>query len=125
MGVLSCSRGYAVNKAYHPSTGGQVRADTAVVAIPIETIRQANIKLIERKYLLEVVKQQDSISAMKDNYIKEQRNIIVDFQKRVDEANKLNVKLNNSINKQKKVIRVLGTGLGAVVIGAIIGILIR
>lgn len=114
-----------MNKAYHPSTGGQVRADTAVVAIPIETIRQANIKLIERKYLLEVVKQQDSISAMKDNYIKEQRNIIVDFQKRVDEANKLNVKLNNSINKQKKVIRVLGTGLGAVVIGAIIGILIR
>lgn len=124
MGVLSCSRGYAGNKAYHPSTGGQVRADTAVAAIPIETIRQANIKLIERKYLLEVVKQQDSISAMKDNYIKEQRNIIVDFQKRVDEANKLNVKLNNSINKQKKVIRVLGTGLGAVV-GAIIGILIR
>lgn len=70
------------------STGDLIRADTTVVTVPIDLIRDANAKMIERLYLLDIVNQQDSIINAKDKYITIQKNLIVDKQ--------------NLINKEKK-----------------------
>lgn len=70
------------------STGDLIRADTTVVTVPIDLIRDANTKMIERLYLLKIVNQQDSIITAKDKYITIQKDLIVDKQ--------------NLINKEKK-----------------------
>ena len=51
-------------------------------------IKDANAKMIERLYLLDIVNQQDSIINAKDKYITIQKDLIVDKQ--------------NLINKEKK-----------------------
>lgn len=50
-------------------------AEDSTVVIPISYIRSANIKLIERKYLLESSIQKDSIIAMQKMYMTIQENI--------------------------------------------------
>ena len=49
-----------------PSTGDLIQTDTAVAVIPIYLIKQSNVKMIERLYLLEINKQQDSIIQLKE-----------------------------------------------------------
>ena len=90
-----------------PSTGDLQLSDTAVT-IDIKYIRLANAKLIERKYLLNIVNEQDSIISFKDNYIIEQKKIITDFQNRVDNAIKINEAIKQDIEKQKKRTKIVG-----------------
>lgn len=72
----------------NPSTGDLIQADTTIVTVPIYLIKDANAKMIERLYLLDIVNQQDSIINAKDKYITIQKDLIVDKQ--------------NLINKEKK-----------------------
>ena len=122
---MSCLRSYAQTDDNHPSTGKIKQSDTTVVTIPIKYIRNANIKLIERLYLLEINKQQDTLINMKDSYINEQKRIITDFQKRVDEVNKINQAIKQDLDKQKIKNKVITYGAGVTIIGLIIGLICK
>lgn len=121
--LLSSLSSYAQTNDNYPSTGNLLKADTTIVTIPIKYIRNANIKLIERLYLLEINKQQDTLINMKDSYINEQKRIITDFQKRVDEANKINQAVKQDLDKQKTKNKVITYGAGITIIGLIIGLI--
>lgn len=107
------------------STGNWSKADTTVAVVPINLIKQANAKMIERLYLLEVVNQQDTIINMKDKYINEQQRIITDFQKRVNDTNKLNETIKKDLDKQKKRNKIITYGAGGVIIGLVIGLIVK
>ena len=70
------------------STGDLIRADTTVVTVPIDLIKDANAKMIERLYLFDIVNQQDSIINAKDKYITIQKDLIVDKQNLINKENK-------------------------------------
>lgn len=93
--------------------------------IDIKYIRLANAKLIERKYLLKVVDEQDSIISLKDNYINEQSKIITDFQNRVDNAIKINEVIKQDIEKQKKCTKIVGGIAGSAIAILVISIICK
>lgn len=108
-----------------PSTGDLIQTDTAVAAIPIYLIKQANVKMIERLYLLEINKQQDSIIQLKDKYINEQQLIIDDFQNKIIKANDLNNNIKNELDKEKTKTKIFGGIAGASVLAIIISLFIN
>ena len=82
--LLSNFMSLLANDKYDTSLRGiEWKSDTIKVAIPIELLRKANIKMIERKYFKKIIIEQDSIITLKDKYILEQENVINDFQKRL------------------------------------------
>ena len=109
----------------YSSTGSETETDTANVVVPVFFVKKANAKMIERIYLLKVNKLQDSIIVMKDNYINEQQSIIVDFQNRVAECNKLNATIKNDLAKQKRKNKIVLGSAAGVIIGVIIGIICK
>lgn len=123
--LLICLKSYAqqINDSTS-STGGVLKSDTTVT-INIGYIRLANIKMIERNYLRSIVKEQDSIINMKNRYINEQQKIIIDFQKRVDSANKLNEAVKRDLEKQKTKNKIIGYSAGTAIIGLIIGLIAK
>lgn len=123
--LLSFLSGYAQTNNNSPSTGNLLKADTTIIAIPIKYIRNANTKLIERIYLLEINKQQDTLINMKDRYINEQKRIITDFQKRVDEANKINQAVKQDLDKQKIKNKIITYCAGVTIVGLIIGLICK
>lgn len=123
--LLNSLSSYAQTDNNSPSTGNLLEADTTIVAIPIKYIRNANTKLIERIYLLEINKQQDTLINMKDRYINEQQKIITDFQKRVEETNKINQAVKQELDKQKIKNKIITYGAGVTIIGLIIGIICK
>ena len=108
-----------------PSTGDYTKADSTVATIPIYLIKQANAKMIERLYLIEINNQQDSIIDMKDKYISEQQSIITNFQKRITDVNKLNESIKKDLDKQKKRNKIITYGAGGVIFGLIIGLIAK
>lgn len=108
-----------------PSTGDYTKADTTVATIPIYLIKQANAKMIERLYLIEINNQQDSIIDMKDKYISEQQSIITNFQKRITDINKLNESIKKNLDKQKKRNKIITYGAGGIIFGLIIGLIAK
>lgn len=108
-----------------PSTGDYTKADTSVATVPIYLIKQANAKMIERLYLIEINNQQDSIIDMKDKYINEQQSIITNFQKRITDVNKLNESIKKDLDKQKKRNKIITYGAGGVIFGLIIGLIAK
>lgn len=107
------------------STGSYTKTDTTVTVIPIYLIKQANAKMIERLYLIEINNQQDSIISMKDKYINEQQRVITDFQKRINNANSINESIKKSLNKQEKQNKLIVYGTGSVILGLIIGLIAK
>ena len=108
-----------------PSTGDYTKADTTVAIVPIYLIKQANAKMIERLYLIEINNQQDSIIDMKDKYISEQQSIITNFQKRITDINKLNESIKKNLDKQKKRNKIITYGTGGIIFGLIIGLIAK
>jgi hypothetical protein len=108
-----------------PSTGCYTRTDTAVAVIPVYLIKQANAKMIERRYLIDINKYKDSIIIMKDKYIKEQQNIIVDFQNKISISNNLNYNIKKTLDKQKRKNKIIGYSTGGIIIGLIVGLIIK
>lgn len=108
-----------------PSTGSLSKADTTVATVPIYLIKQANAKMIERIYLIEINNQQDSIILMKDQYIFEQHKIINDFQKRIDDANRINQTIANDLDKQKRRNKIMTYGGCGIITALILGLIIK
>lgn len=94
-----------------PSTGKD-----STVTINISDIRKINEKLIERKYLIVIDAQKDSIIDDYKQYVIEQENIIKDFQAKIVEQHDLNEKLNKSIKRKKNMNIVLGGVAGTAII---------
>ena len=115
----------AQNKVNNSSTGSELYADSAFANVPVYFIKQANAKMIERLYLIDINNQQDSIIDMKDNYINEQHNIISDFQKKLDNANKINKDMTKALDKQKKRSRIIAYCGGISIIGLIISLIAK
>ena len=115
----------AQNKSNDFSTGSELYADSVFANVPVYLIKQANAKMIERLYLIDINNQQDSIIDMKDNYINEQHNIISDFQKKLDSANKINKDMTKALDKQKKRSRIIAYCGGISIIGLIISLIAK
>lgn len=125
--LSNCLLNYAkVNNNEIPLQGStnSLIIDTCV-NINIDLLRKANIKMIERNYLLEINNEQDSIINMKDKYINEQQKIITDFQKRIETSNKISQAVQNDLNKQKIKTKIISGVAGAIITGLIVGLLIN
>lgn len=101
-----------------PFTGDLIISDT-VVSVSIDYIKKANAKMIERKYLIDINKQQDSIILLKDKYIKEQSIIINDFKQKIIAANDLNKSITDSLNKQIRYNLIMLSVGGGIILGLI------
>ena len=124
--LLNCSKSYAQQTNDSVLSTGEVEcSDSAVVAVPVILIKKANAKMIERNYLLYITNEQDSIIRMKDKYINEQQKIIIDFQKRVNNTNKLNETIKKDLAKQKKRNKIITYGSGGIILGLIIGLIAK
>lgn len=108
-----------------PSTEDWLKADTAVATVPTYLIKQANAKMIERLYLIDINKQQDSIIIMKNDYILEQQRIILEFQQRIDNVNRINETIVEDFNKQKRYNKIITFGGGSIILALLIGLIAK
>lgn len=99
--------------------------DSIKVELPIGLIKKANERLIERKYLISIYYEQDSIIQFQNSYIANQSNIINTMQERIVINNQINEDLNKALDKQKKNNKIITYGAVGVVAGLLIGILIK
>ena len=119
--LLNCLNSYAQTiNGMLSSTGEQNETDSSLVVIPINYIRLANQKLLERQYLLEVNQYKDSIIVDYKNYIKEQELINKNFQNKLKEVDKINNDLNKRLSKQIKTSIICGSVAGTAVLLLII-----
>ena len=98
--------------------------DSCSVIVPIDYIRLANEKLIERNYLIKVIEQKDLNLIEYNNYVEKQSLMIKDYQKEIQKANEVNQKLQQKLKNQRTQVIVAGGVATGVVIGAITTILI-
>ena len=108
-----------------PLRGSECSSDTTVAVVPINLLKKANVKMIERNYLININKEQDSIIIMKDKYINEQQKVIADFQMRVNNTNKLNESIKLDLEKQKRKNKIISYGAGGVIFGLLIGLIVK
>lgn len=101
------------------------KSDSVTFIINSNEIRSANAKMLERKMLLEITSEQDSIISFKDSYIFEQEKIIKDFQNKLNMSNNINTELYKNIEKQKKITYVVGGVAGATLLTTIVLILVK
>lgn len=99
--------------------------DSIKVELPISLIKKANERLIERKYLISIYYEQDSIIQFQNSYIANQSDIINIMQERIVINNQINEDLNKTLDKQKKKNKIITYGAVGVVAGLLIGILIK
>ena len=78
----------------------------AYAKIPVSYIKKANVKLIERKFYIELNNQKDSIINYKNQYINAQRIIINDLSNDYCNIKKLNDDIKNDLDRQKVKIKV-------------------
>lgn len=89
--------------------------------VPIELIRKANAKLVERKYFAKIICQQDTIINLQKQEIKEYSIIVSDMQSRILDANKYNEELQVIIEKQRVKNKIfIGTTCGAIAVTALL-----
>lgn len=108
-----------------PSTGEEITTDTSVVKIPIHLIKRANAKMIERLYLIDLNNYKDSIINLKDEYIFEQQNIIIDFKQRIVDYDNINNNIKKSLDKQRKRTKAIAYTAGGIILGIVVGIIIK
>ncbi len=90
-----------------PLRGINHKDTIAYAKIPISYIKKANIKLIERKYYIELNKQKDSIINFKNQYITSQQIIIRELSNDFYNIQKINNDIKNNLKNQKSKNRVL------------------
>ena len=106
-----------------PSTG-EVKGSDTIVNVPISIIKEANIKLLERKYYIAISEQQDSIINLKTSYIIEQNKVIDDLQNRILKINKMNSELEEQYKKQQKRTTIAGGFAGGFAVCTVVAVLI-
>ena len=105
------------------STGDTIQADS-VVEIPISSIRKANVLMLERKALIGITIQQDSIICLQEHYISEQDSIIVGIKNKITENNRINEDLKKMYDKERRKTVILGTTSGVLATIVVTSILI-
>lgn len=100
--LLSSLNTLQAQNEYSPFTGEDIKKDSVVVSVPLHLLKQANVKMIERNYLLKITAEQDSIIDFKNNYIEQQKNIIEDFQNKIIKVNTLNDVIQKDLDKERK-----------------------
>lgn len=96
--------------------------DSCNVAVPISYIRLTNEKLIERKYLIEISNEKDSVINKYRLYCVEQRDIIENIQRDIQRANEVNNKLQTKLNKERQKTIIISSVTGGVIVGSLITI---
>lgn len=96
--------------------------DSCNVSVPISYIRLTNEKLIERKYLIKINNEKDSIINGYRLYCIEQRDIIDNIQRDVQKANEINNKLQTKLNKERQRTIIISSVTGGVIVGSLITI---
>ena len=120
--LLLTFKSYCQTKEEMASSTGEIQliGDNKCI-VPVELIRRANAKLIERKGFAQLIYQQDTIIRLQKLQIKEYNTIVTDMQSRIVDANKYNEELHAAIEKQKKKNRILiGTTCGAVAVTVLV-----
>ena len=120
--VLNCMSSYSKNDSICSPVEKIVFIDSCNVAVPISYIRLTNEKLIERKYLIEISNEKDSVIDRYRLYCIEQRDIIENIQRDVQKANELNNKLQTKLNKEKQKTIIITSVTGGVIVGSLITI---
>ena len=92
--------------------------------VSINDIRKANAIMIERKYLANIVNEQDSIILYYKDYTIIQDSIIKDFQDRLVMTNEVNENLRKQYEKERVKKIIFGTTAGAFAATTLICILI-
>lgn len=124
--LLSCSTSYCQMISDANSSTGEVSAiDTAKVIVPVNAIKKANAKLIERNYLIKINNEKDSIIILNKNYIKEQSIIINDFQNRLATSNEINERIKKDLERQRKKTKIIGGVAGGAIIAVIVGLIAK
>lgn len=93
--------------------------------IDINTIKNATIKLTERKYLLKELEIKDSIIIDKDEYINIQNKEINNYKYLLKTSYSENENLTKSIESVKKRNKIIYYVGGAAVIGVIVGLICK
>lgn len=107
------------------STGEKITTDTSVVKIPIHLIKRANAKMIERLYLIDLNNYKDSIINLKDKYIFEQQNIIINFKQRIVDYDNINNNIKKSLDKQRKRTKAIAYTAGGIILGIVVGVIVK
>ena len=122
---------HANNTRYIPLRGSEYK-DTIKVLIDIDAIKSANIKLIERKYLLEELVVKDSIILSYKELNDIQNKEIEDYKRKYtnicqfnEHLTKENIKVNKNVNTFKTSTVVLGGFTFAVTISLLLVILVK
>lgn len=102
----------------NPSTGRELQDTT--ITITIDEVREINKKLIERKYLLNIVNEQDSVIKYQDNYINEEKRIVKELQDQLTSKVIFQNQLNNTLKRQKVISVCLGVSLAISIIGILL-----
>ena len=92
--------------------------------VSINDIRKANAIMIERKYLANIVNEQDSIILYYKDYTIIQDSIIKDFQDRLIMTNEVNENLRKQYEKERVKKIIFGTTAGAFAATTLVCILI-
>ena len=98
-----------------PLRGINHKDTIAYAKIPVSYIKKANIKLIERKYYIELNKQKDSIINFKNQYISSQQIIIKELSDDYYNILKVNENIKNDLENQKIKNRTFGYTIGGLI----------
>ena len=113
--LLSTSKSLLANNNDSIPLRGDYLIDNTDVTIPIYYIRDANIKLIERKYYIKEIAIKDSIIALKNKLISQQNKNIDIYKLHIDESYKINANVNKQLTKYKKKINLYNNiGVGSI-----------
>ena len=95
------------------------------VYVSLSLIKNANIKMLERLYYIDINKYKDSIIIDKDNYINKQSYIIKDYQTKINTLNKRNKHIEDKLYKVKNNNKIIYGTTAGVLLAVIIGIIIK
>lgn len=84
------SKGLCQGNNTIPLRGDLYKSDTVYVKVPIEWIKTANAKMIERDYFATIINKQDTIIKYKDEYINKQDDIIFNLQHKISISKRTN-----------------------------------
>lgn len=98
-----------------PLRGRYYNDSLMYVNVPLNYIKKANVKLIERKFYIKLNNQKDSIINFKNQYINTQSIMIDQLSKDFKDAQNVNQNIQKDLERQKnKTKLILYTGLGAI-----------
>lgn len=88
--------------------------------ININNIKQANVKMLERLFLIDIANEQDSIIKLKDKYINQQNKELTTYKTNYGKVYMENIEL-----KSKQSNKIKGCTIGGFIVGFILSLLIQ